>query len=93
MQLPPTEGCLLLWSIGLSALETCRLANAAVQAVLRTRGGPAFVNIYRREPFREYVVRMRDANENLPDMMRIANRMAAALAAMPHRMGCPGEGG
>ena len=34
----------------------------------------------------------RTSNNNWPDTRRRVNRMAAAPAAMPHRMGRPGEG-
>ena len=33
------------------------------------------------------------SNNNVPEMKRSANRMAAAPAAIPHRMGRPDEGG
>ena len=35
----------------------------------------------------------RTSNNNVPEMRRIANRIAAAPAAIPHRVGRPGEGG
>ena len=35
----------------------------------------------------------RTLNNSWPETRRIANRMAAAPAAIPHRMGCLGEGG
>ena len=33
------------------------------------------------------------SNNNVPEMKRSANRIAAVPAAMPHRMGRPDEGG
>ena len=46
-------------------------------------------------PFRHWVnvVCPETSNSNWPDTRRIANRMAAAVAAIPHRMGRPDEGG
>ena len=46
-------------------------------------------------PFRHWVnvVCPETSNSNWPDTKRSANSIVAAPAAMPHRMGCPGEGG
>ena len=46
-------------------------------------------------PFRHWVnvVCPETSNSNRPETRRIANRMAAAPAAIPHRMGRPDEGG
>ena len=46
-------------------------------------------------PFRHWVnvVCPETSNSNRPETMRIANRIAAAVAAIPHRVGRPDEGG
>ena len=46
-------------------------------------------------PFRHWVnvVCPETSNNNWPEMRRSANSIAAVPAAIPHRMGLPGEGG
>ena len=43
-------------------------------------------------PFRHSAACPEASNNNRPDTRRRANRIAAAPAAIPHRMGRPGEG-
>ena len=71
-------------------------SSFAAQRASQSATSPVFVvGLGTVVPFRHWVnvVCPETSNNNRPDTRRIANRMVAAPAAIPHRMGRLDEGG
>ena len=73
-----------------------RRVSLSPQRTSQSATSPVFVvGLGTVVPFRHWVnvVCPETSNNSRPDTRRIANRMAAAVAAIPHRMGRLDEGG
>ena len=76
-------------------VEVPRSSFAAQRASQSATSPVLVVGLGTVVPFRHWVnvVCPETSNSNRPETRRSANRMAAAPAAIPHRMGRPDEGG